>query len=106
MPAALSLLRNALFSVAIGSNDFINNYLTPVVSAPERAVVSPEAFVKAMISKFRMQLTVIPCCLVYFLCIRWQQRYGCLLISNASDVIILQKCDMSVLDSSQISGNL
>ncbi|XP_010921444.1 GDSL esterase/lipase At4g16230 isoform X1 [Elaeis guineensis] len=57
MPAALSLLRNALFSVAIGSNDIINNYLIPVVSAPERAVVSPEAFVESMISKFRMQLT-------------------------------------------------
>ncbi|XP_008781147.2 GDSL esterase/lipase At4g16230-like isoform X1 [Phoenix dactylifera] len=56
MPAALSLLRSALFSVVIGSNDLINNYLTPVVSVPERAVVSPEEFVEAMISKYRMQL--------------------------------------------------
>lgn len=56
---AINLLRNALYSFTIGSNDFINNYLTPVLSVPERAVVSPEAFVESMISKFRQQLTVI-----------------------------------------------
>nr|CAD1833210.1 unnamed protein product [Ananas comosus var. bracteatus] len=54
---AMNLLRNALYSFTIGSNDFINNYLTPVLSVPERAVVSPEAFVESMISKFRQQLT-------------------------------------------------
>lgn len=56
---AMNLLRNALYSFTIGSNDFINNYLTPVLSVPERAVVSPEAFVESMILKFRQQLTVI-----------------------------------------------
>ncbi|KAF8387655.1 hypothetical protein HHK36_026309 [Tetracentron sinense] len=56
-PAALNLFRNALFSVTIGSNDFINNYLTPVVSVAEQKLVSPEMFVDAMISRFRLQLT-------------------------------------------------
>ncbi|KAK3147436.1 hypothetical protein QOZ80_3BG0282310 [Eleusine coracana subsp. coracana] len=55
--AAVSLLRGAIFSVTMGSNDFINNYLTPIFSVPERATTPPPAFVNAMIAKFRQQLT-------------------------------------------------
>lgn len=58
VPAAQNLFSEALFSVTIGSNDFINNYLTPVVSTFEQKLVSPEAFVGALISRFRGQLTV------------------------------------------------
>ncbi|KAI3506021.1 hypothetical protein L1887_28374 [Cichorium endivia] len=54
--AAQKLLNGALFSVTIGSNDFINNYLTPVVSALERKLVSPEEFVGTLIPRFRLQL--------------------------------------------------
>ncbi|KAL1548215.1 GDSL esterase/lipase-like protein [Salvia divinorum] len=54
--AAINLFRNALFSIAIGSNDFINNYLTPVISKVEQHLVSPQSFVAAMISRFRTQL--------------------------------------------------
>ncbi|CAI9291980.1 unnamed protein product [Lactuca saligna] len=54
--ATQELLSGALFSVTIGSNDFINNYLTPVVSTIERKLVSPEAFVGTLISRFRLQL--------------------------------------------------
>ncbi|PRQ39459.1 putative triacylglycerol lipase [Rosa chinensis] len=36
MEPAIKLLRSALFSVTIGSNDFINNYLAPVISEAER----------------------------------------------------------------------
>ncbi|XP_071704179.1 GDSL esterase/lipase At4g16230-like [Rutidosis leptorrhynchoides] len=56
-PAAEDLFKRALFSVTIGSNDFINNYLTPVVSTIEQKLVSPEAFVGDLISRFRVQLT-------------------------------------------------
>ncbi|XVF66100.1 hypothetical protein PTKIN_Ptkin10aG0007200 [Pterospermum kingtungense] len=56
-PAALDLLRRALFSVTIGSNDFINNYFTPVVSAAEQKLVPPEVFVASMVARFRLQLT-------------------------------------------------
>nr|XP_043608561.1 GDSL esterase/lipase At4g16230-like [Erigeron canadensis] len=55
--AAEELFKGALFSVTIGSNDFINNYLTPVVSTIEQKLVSPEAFVGELISRFRGQLT-------------------------------------------------
>lgn len=55
-PAAQNLLNRALFSVTIGSNDFINNYLTPVVSTIEQKLVTPEAFVGTMIARFRHQL--------------------------------------------------
>ncbi|KAL5216995.1 hypothetical protein ABZP36_017679 [Zizania latifolia] len=54
--AAVSLLRGALFSVTMGSNDFINNYLTPIFSVPQRAVTPPEAFVDSVIAKYRQQL--------------------------------------------------
>ncbi|KAL8244495.1 hypothetical protein R6Q59_010753 [Mikania micrantha] len=55
-PAAQDLFNGALFSVTIGSNDFINNYLTPVVSTAEQTLVPPEVFVGDLISRFRGQL--------------------------------------------------
>lgn len=56
--ATLELLQGALFSVTIGANDFINNYLTPVLSTTEQNLVSPESFLETMISRFRLQLAV------------------------------------------------
>ena len=56
---ALTLLGKSIFFVAMGSNDFINNYLTPVISAAEQMLITPEVFVGTMISRFRLQLTVI-----------------------------------------------
>lgn len=58
VPAALNLLKRALFTVAFGSNDFLDNYLTPALSIPERELLSPESFVAIMISRLRVQLTV------------------------------------------------
>ncbi|XAR49702.1 Triacylglycerol lipase [Bertholletia excelsa] len=55
-PAAMKLFKRALFSIAIGSNDFINNYLTPVVSNVEQKLAPPQVFVNAMISRIRLQL--------------------------------------------------
>ncbi|KAH1088343.1 hypothetical protein AAZX31_07G221200 [Glycine max] len=56
-PAALNLLKRALLTVTIGSNDFINNYLAPALTFSERKSASPEIFVTTMISKLRVQLT-------------------------------------------------
>ena len=62
-PSTLSLLKTSLFTVVIGSNDFINNYLTPVVSAGVQKVVPPDVFVDTVVARFRLQLTVkkAPC---------------------------------------------
>ncbi|KAK2412147.1 GDSL esterase/lipase [Trifolium repens] len=57
VPAALNLFQKALFSVTIGSNDFINNYLTTAVTSSEYKLDSPELFVTTMISRLRTQLT-------------------------------------------------
>ncbi|CAI8610760.1 unnamed protein product [Vicia faba] len=54
---ALNLLKNALFSVTIGSNDFINNYLAPNVAYFMYKSYSPEIFVTTLISKLQTQLT-------------------------------------------------
>lgn len=43
----------------MGSNDFINNYLVPLLSVPERAIVPSDTFIEQLISKYRLQLTVI-----------------------------------------------
>nr|XP_016462233.1 PREDICTED: GDSL esterase/lipase At4g16230-like [Nicotiana tabacum] len=56
-PAAIKLIENSLFSVTMGSNDLINNYLTPVLSTAEQLTVPPMKFVGAVISKYRIQLT-------------------------------------------------
>ncbi|KAK7329572.1 hypothetical protein VNO77_23742 [Canavalia gladiata] len=57
VPAALNLFKKALFVVALGSNDFLDNYLTPILSIPEKMLVPPESFVATLISRFRQQLT-------------------------------------------------
>ncbi|MCL7034116.1 hypothetical protein MKW94_016276 [Papaver nudicaule] len=50
-------LEKALLAIVIGSNDFIDNYFTPILSIPKQKLESPEHFVNSMISKFRTQLT-------------------------------------------------
>ncbi|KAK7303673.1 hypothetical protein RJT34_14586 [Clitoria ternatea] len=59
VPTALNLFKRAIFSVTIGSNDFINNYLTPAVSIYEQNSASPEIYVTTLMSRLRQQLTVI-----------------------------------------------
>jgi len=58
VPETLSLLNRSIFAVAMGSNDFINNYLAPSVLIEEMYLASPELFVTTLLSKFREQLTV------------------------------------------------
>ncbi|PRQ39461.1 putative triacylglycerol lipase [Rosa chinensis] len=57
LPAAVELLRRALFSVTIGSNDFLSNYLVPVITEVKRKLIPPETFVGILIARFRLQLT-------------------------------------------------
>lgn len=57
--AAQDLIKGALFSVTMGSNDFINNYLVPVALKHGRKQVSPEEFVGRLIPRYRGQLKVL-----------------------------------------------
>ncbi|CAN1281597.1 GDSL esterase/lipase At4g16230 [Linum perenne] len=41
---AEKLLENALYSVTIGSNDFVNNYLTPIISVFEQKSTPPDDY--------------------------------------------------------------
>ncbi|KAM7251918.1 hypothetical protein ACFE04_023801 [Oxalis oulophora] len=49
--------KKSIFSISIGANDFLNNYLLPVLSVGARISQSPDAFVDDMINHFRNQLT-------------------------------------------------
>ncbi|KAL5984849.1 hypothetical protein ACLOJK_038685 [Asimina triloba] len=51
------LMRKAIFSITIGANDFLNNYLLPVISTGERISETPDAFINHMITNLRSQLT-------------------------------------------------
>ncbi|CAL5369567.1 unnamed protein product [Camellia sinensis] len=51
------VMNKSLFSVTIGSNDFLNNYLLPVLSIGARVSESPDAFVDDLINHLRGQLT-------------------------------------------------
>ncbi|KAL6657395.1 hypothetical protein ACP70R_005175 [Stipagrostis hirtigluma subsp. patula] len=51
------LHKKAIFSVTIGSNDFLNNYLMPLLSAGTRASESPDGFIDDLITHLRDQLT-------------------------------------------------
>ncbi|XP_020592468.1 GDSL esterase/lipase At2g23540 [Phalaenopsis equestris] len=55
--AKLFFMRDAIFSVTIGSNDFLNNYLFPFLSAVVRLNETPDAFVDQLINTLRTQLT-------------------------------------------------
>ena len=50
--------KKSIFSVTIGANDFLNNYLLPVLSIGARISQSPDAFIDDMITHLRAQLTV------------------------------------------------
>lgn len=52
------MMRKSIFSVTVGANDFLNNYLLPVLSIGARVSQTPDAFVDDMINHFRNQLTV------------------------------------------------
>lgn len=52
------LMKKSIFSITIGANDFLNNYLLPVLSVGARITQSPNAFVDDMINHLRSQLTV------------------------------------------------
>ncbi|KAG8079398.1 hypothetical protein GUJ93_ZPchr0007g5037 [Zizania palustris] len=51
------LKRKAIFSITVGSNDFLNNYLMPVLSAGTRVAESPDGFINDLIIHLREQLT-------------------------------------------------
>ncbi|KAF5442100.1 hypothetical protein F2P56_036991 [Juglans regia] len=51
------IMKKSIFSVTIGANDFLNNYLLPVLSIGARLSESPDAFIDDMLSHFRTQLT-------------------------------------------------
>ncbi|KAH6791428.1 GDSL-like Lipase/Acylhydrolase superfamily protein [Perilla frutescens var. frutescens] len=49
--------KNSIFSITIGSNDFLNNYLLPVISMGARITQSPNGFVDDLINHLQGQLT-------------------------------------------------
>ncbi|XP_058080819.1 GDSL esterase/lipase At2g23540-like [Magnolia sinica] len=51
------VMKRSIFSVTIGANDFLNNYLLPVLSIGERISETPDTFVDNLISNLRIQLT-------------------------------------------------
>ena len=50
--------KKSIFSVTVGSNDFLNNYLLPFLSIGARITSNPDTFTDDMISHLRNQLTV------------------------------------------------
>ncbi|KAL8473642.1 hypothetical protein ACS0TY_029802 [Phlomoides rotata] len=51
------ITKRSIFSITVGSNDFLNNYLLPVISAGERITQTPDSFVDDLINHLRGQLT-------------------------------------------------
>lgn len=52
------LWKKSIFSITIGSNDFLNNYLLPFFSIDERIKETPDAFIGVLIATLRGQLIV------------------------------------------------
>ncbi|XP_015576739.1 GDSL esterase/lipase At2g23540 [Ricinus communis] len=51
------IMRKSIFSITVGANDFLNNYLLPVLSVGARISESPDAFIDDMLNHLRAQLT-------------------------------------------------
>ncbi|KAF7136318.1 hypothetical protein RHSIM_Rhsim08G0106500 [Rhododendron simsii] len=51
------IMKKSIFSITIGSNDFLNNYLLPVLSIGARISQTPDAFIDDLINHLRGQLT-------------------------------------------------
>ncbi|OAY77504.1 GDSL esterase/lipase [Ananas comosus] len=51
------LASKAIFSITVGSNDFLNNYLFPLLSAGVRVLESPDGFINDMLANLKSQLT-------------------------------------------------
>ncbi|CAK9166410.1 unnamed protein product [Ilex paraguariensis] len=51
------VMKKSIFSITVGSNDFLNNYLLPVLSVGARISQTPDAFIDDLISHLRGQLT-------------------------------------------------
>ncbi|OVA10524.1 Lipase [Macleaya cordata] len=51
------IMKKAIFSITVGANDFLNNYLFPLLSVGERISESPDVFINHLISNLRGQLT-------------------------------------------------
>ncbi|OIW08861.1 hypothetical protein TanjilG_25104 [Lupinus angustifolius] len=49
--------KQSIFSITVGANDFLNNYLLPILSIGARISQSPDSFIDDMINHFRVQLT-------------------------------------------------
>ncbi|XP_016454251.1 GDSL esterase/lipase At2g23540-like [Nicotiana tabacum] len=51
------IMKKSIFSITVGSNDFLNNYLLPVLSIGTRITESPDAFIDDLLSHLKAQLT-------------------------------------------------
>ncbi|KAK3416134.1 hypothetical protein EUGRSUZ_H01970 [Eucalyptus grandis] len=51
------IMKTSIFSITIGANDFLNNYMLPVLSVGARISETPDAFIDDMLSHLRDQLT-------------------------------------------------
>ncbi|KAL6012509.1 hypothetical protein ACLOJK_002998 [Asimina triloba] len=51
------VMKNSIFSITVGANDFLNNYLLPVFSIGARISQTPDAFVDGLVSNLKTQLT-------------------------------------------------
>lgn len=54
--ATKELLGKSVFSITMGANDFINNYLVPIASTIQRVFVTPDSFIDEVMTAYRAQL--------------------------------------------------
>lgn len=54
--AGAALIKNSMYSVTMGSNDYLNNYL--VAGSPSPMLFTPQQFQDTIINTYRQQLTV------------------------------------------------
>lgn len=52
------ITKKSIFSITIGANDFLNNYLFPLLSVGTRFTQTPDDFIGDMLEHLRDQLTV------------------------------------------------
>lgn len=57
--AALNQLKQCLYSVGMGSNDYLNNYFMPERYPTSKTYTTPEAYAKALVEQYSTQLMTL-----------------------------------------------
>lgn len=69
--SAADYLSKCIYSIGLGSNDYLNNYFMPAYYSTSRQY-TPDQYADVLIQQYREQLMVIKCIIIFYLFLKIQ----------------------------------